>query len=367
MGKAMMGTGESEGEHRALKAAEAAIANPLLEDISMRGAQGVLINITGGGDMTLFEVDEAANRIRDEVATEANIIFGSTFDEQLEGKMRVSVVATGIDSEEGVLNKPVAPRSIPMTRPKVVVNTVREETQPEPAPAVETAVSEAEEIVAEVENDDGVEVAMDRSEAMETETADLAEDQVSVSDGDVMDTDDSTETDEADDAGEPAAEEPGLFGTIAETPTEPVAVKSATEETATVRKPPEVTIPRDAFRPPAPAMPEETSANGKGIDPFGEADLANGRAETGRRSRSNIFRRVTNLMGGAKDSADGSTEQNKVVPAPSAPQAKEPEPVTAVKATQQTLPAPNPEDRAAPSKADEEMLEIPAFLRRQAN
>lgn len=96
MGKAMMGTGEAQGERRALDAAEAAISNPLLDDVSMNGARGVLINITGGFDMTLYEVDEAANRIRDEVDPEANIIFGSTFDEKLNGTIRVSVVATGI-------------------------------------------------------------------------------------------------------------------------------------------------------------------------------------------------------------------------------------------------------------------------------
>ncbi len=96
MGKAMMGTGEAQGERRALDASEAAISNPLLDDVSMKGARGVLINITGGFDMTLYEVDEAANRIRDEVDPDANIIFGSTFDEKLNGTMRVSVVATGI-------------------------------------------------------------------------------------------------------------------------------------------------------------------------------------------------------------------------------------------------------------------------------
>ena len=96
MGKAMMGTGEAEGERRALDAAEAAISNPLLDDVSMKGAKGVLINITGGYDMTLYEVDEAANRIREDVESEANIIFGSTFDEKLNGRIRVSVVATGI-------------------------------------------------------------------------------------------------------------------------------------------------------------------------------------------------------------------------------------------------------------------------------
>jgi cell division protein FtsZ len=99
MGKAMMGTGEAEGERRAVDAAEAAISNPLLEDVSMKGARGVLINITGGLDMTLFEVDEAANRVREEVDPNANIIFGSTFDEKLQGRMRISVVATGIDGE----------------------------------------------------------------------------------------------------------------------------------------------------------------------------------------------------------------------------------------------------------------------------
>jgi cell division protein FtsZ len=99
MGKAMMGTGEGRGDKRAIEAAEAAINNPLLDDISMKGARGVIINVTGGYDMTLFEADEACNRIRDEVDPEANIIFGATFDETLEGVMRVSIVATGIEKE----------------------------------------------------------------------------------------------------------------------------------------------------------------------------------------------------------------------------------------------------------------------------
>jgi cell division protein FtsZ len=97
MGKAMMGTGEASGEKRAIRAAEAAIANPLLDDVSMKGARGLLISITGGRDLTLYELDEAATRIREEVDHEANIILGATFDESLEGIIRVSVVATGID------------------------------------------------------------------------------------------------------------------------------------------------------------------------------------------------------------------------------------------------------------------------------
>ena len=97
MGKAMMGTGEASGDKRAVHAAEAAIANPLLDETSMRGARGLLISITGGNDLTLYEVDEAASRIRQEVDEDANIILGATFDSSLEGVVRVSVVATGID------------------------------------------------------------------------------------------------------------------------------------------------------------------------------------------------------------------------------------------------------------------------------
>src|SRR5450631_942550 len=98
MGKAMMGTGEAAGDKRAVQAAEAAIANPLLDETSMRGARGLLISITGGNDLTLYEVDEAASRIRQEVDEEANIILGATFDSALDGVVRVSVVATGIDA-----------------------------------------------------------------------------------------------------------------------------------------------------------------------------------------------------------------------------------------------------------------------------
>jgi cell division protein FtsZ len=106
MGKAMMGTGEASGERRALEAATKAINNPLLEDMSLKGARGVLINITGGYDMTLFELDEAANHIRQEVDPDANIIVGSTFDETLEGVMRVSVVATGIEADAVAAPRP---------------------------------------------------------------------------------------------------------------------------------------------------------------------------------------------------------------------------------------------------------------------
>jgi cell division protein FtsZ len=111
MGKAMMGTGEASGDKRALTAAEAAIANPLIDDSSMKGARGLLISITGGKDLTLFEVDEAATRIREEVDQDANIIVGATFDEALDGIIRVSVVATGI--EQAQISRNAAAASTP--------------------------------------------------------------------------------------------------------------------------------------------------------------------------------------------------------------------------------------------------------------
>ena len=138
MGKAMMGTGEAEKENRAIEAAEAAIANPLLDEVSMRGAKGVLINITGGLDMTLFEVDEAANRIREEVDESANIIFGSTFDEKMSGRMRVSVVATGIDAKPSIkktFGEQMSFLKTPGTEdPSANVASMQESSAPETAP-----------------------------------------------------------------------------------------------------------------------------------------------------------------------------------------------------------------------------------------
>jgi cell division protein FtsZ len=158
MGRAMMGTGEAAGERRALDAAEAAISNPLLDDASMRGARGVLINITGGEDITLFEVDEAANRVRAEVDEDAYIIIGSAFDQSMEGTMRVSVVATGLEAAEGeqpshlhILNQAqrIAPVRVPRPEeePKAAqpaIVTMRNEPVPAPEPAPEITDDVAE-------------------------------------------------------------------------------------------------------------------------------------------------------------------------------------------------------------------------------
>ncbi|GAA4480398.1 cell division protein FtsZ [Gluconacetobacter asukensis] len=135
MGKAMMGTGEAEGDNRAISAAEDAISNPLLEDTSMAGARGLLINITGGDDMTLYEVDQAANRIREEVAEDANIIFGSAIDESLTGRIRVSVVATGIDTPSVRAAEP---------QPAEAAPAQGSDTQPAAATAQPTAEAQAQ-------------------------------------------------------------------------------------------------------------------------------------------------------------------------------------------------------------------------------
>jgi cell division protein FtsZ len=142
MGKAMMGTGEASGENRAVQAAEKAIANPLLDEISLNGAKGVLINITGGADLTLFEMDEAAEKIREKVDADANIIVGSTMDPSMEGTIRVSVVATGIDASMAENPAPRRGMKQPLTQNPPVTQRVEEELPVPPrraAPVVDAA------------------------------------------------------------------------------------------------------------------------------------------------------------------------------------------------------------------------------------
>ena len=134
MGKAMMGTGESSGDNRAIEAAEKAISNPLLDGVSMKGAKGVIISITGGEDMRLMEVDEAANHIKELVDPDANIIWGSAFNNDLEGRIRVSVVATGIEAEEMVQAEPTTSKPFSFAGSRKT-----EEAAPLPEPVVEEA------------------------------------------------------------------------------------------------------------------------------------------------------------------------------------------------------------------------------------
>jgi len=134
MGKAMMGTGESAGDNRAIEAAEKAIANPLLDGVSMRGAKGVIISITGGEDMRLMEVDEAANHIKELVDPDANIIWGSAFNNDLEGKIRVSVVATGIEADASKMPEPAKLFSFPPARKPAEPTAAAPTRTAEPAP-----------------------------------------------------------------------------------------------------------------------------------------------------------------------------------------------------------------------------------------
>ncbi|TCR83502.1 cell division protein FtsZ [Rhizobium sp. BK376] len=168
MGRAMMGTGEASGSGRAMQAAEAAIANPLLDETSMKGAQGLLISITGGRDLTLFEVDEAATRIREEVDPDANIILGATFDESLEGIIRVSVVATGIDrAVNAVPDREFRPAAKPVVRPAAAVAPAAAAVQPAyVAQAPKAADPIAQTIrMAEVEMERELDVALSRQAA----------------------------------------------------------------------------------------------------------------------------------------------------------------------------------------------------------
>ncbi len=168
MGKAMMGTGEAEGDGRALEAAEKAIANPLLDGVSMQGAKGVIVSITGGEDMRLMEVDEAANHIRELVDPDANIIWGSAFNENLNGKIRVSVVATGIDNDRSA----VAP-SAHATRPFAFSRPAEPVVEPEPAVDANVDIAIEENVVVVAETVDGS-FELNRDHVADAEYEDLA-------------------------------------------------------------------------------------------------------------------------------------------------------------------------------------------------
>ncbi len=167
MGKAMMGTGEASGDDRALMAAQNAIQNPLLDEVSLKGAKAVLVNVTGGLDMTLLEVDEAANAITDQVDPEANVIFGAAFDPALEGSIRVSVVATGMDGASIAAIEPQRTTRVNATAKPLIVD----QAMPAPTPAYEAPVAEAPEPVSYAAPEP--ELIQPRM-ALEAEQADLA-------------------------------------------------------------------------------------------------------------------------------------------------------------------------------------------------
>jgi cell division protein FtsZ len=367
MGKAMMGTGEASGERRSLDAAEAAISNPLLDDTSMAGATGVLINITGGNDMTLFEVDEAANRIRSEVDPEAHIIFGSTFDEALEGKIRVSIVATGMDTATAEKPEPTlvsvpdlraekrpirpaaqAPAAASMIRGATVL-AIRPTQQAEPI--AEEARAEAQAEPAKLEVPAPMPAPMPAPVAMAAAPAPMA-------------------------AAPAPAPAPRLEPTLAAA--RPASAASVTSS--------------GIFIPPAPV--ERTAPRASlAADPMAEAAILNGAARKpqmpdmkAKPRGLSLFERVTG-SGRAKAEAAAPAKAEAPAPVLAAIQAlgKAPTPVTEPAPAPMPAPAPvqapvkaeeklqprlgglEPTEKVSASSPEEDLLDIPAFLRRQAN
>ena len=374
MGKAMMGTGEGEGEDRARLAAEAAISNPLLDDVSMKGARGVLINITGGPDMTLFEVDEAANRIGEEVDPDANIIFGSTMDSTIEGKMRVSVVATGIDAIAETQPRPVlkvysAPQKLIRTKE---AEPAAEEAPAMPAtaaaPAIETAETPAAtETPAETVAESAAAQMPPARTLPPTPAPAMPETAAPVptasADAPVQVEEPTPAAMEATAVSEAVEETPEV---AVEAAPEPVAETSPAVE-APERPEPRLVAKNDAFMPPPPVNPNATPESASGSDPFKEADLVNGgSADDSRRRGPNLFQRITG------SSRDAKPEVAKPVtpasPAPAQPVAEtKPEKPQEIAPQQARLSGVDPDDRVQTSQSDDDLLEIPAFLRRQAN
>jgi cell division protein FtsZ len=334
MGKAMMGTGEASGEKRAVDAAEAAINNPLLEDTTMKGARGVLINITGGFDMTLFEVDEAANRIREEVDPDANIIFGSTFDEKLDGVMRVSVVATGI-AAEGMAAKP-RPNTLSLVRPVTPKQLETAKVEPRPASQVRPAVANAQ--------------ASGMSNLDISRQAEAGFGELTMPDLPESNIEEEMEQDVAATA-------------VGESAPLPLDLPEATSTASKEEEAP--------FIAPAPTMPERrpvTSNAAAPADPMKAADMANASGSgDAPKSGTRLFRAITGLglSGKREDAAEAaSAETRTAASAPQQPAAESPAPA---KPAQPRLGALNPGDRVRSSQKEDDLLDIPAFLRRQAN
>ncbi len=338
MGKAMMGTGEGDGEDRAVQAAEKAIANPLLDEISLRGAKGVLINITGSHDLTLFELDEAANRIREEVDPDANIIVGSTLDTAMEGKMRVSVVATGIDATE--VKEPPVPRR-PMSAP--LTKTVTAEVAREPltlspaaAPAPEPAPVMAQEPApAPVVEEPSLFAGMDadRVAAAHEQAEEVFEEIEEVGDDGLPPPAYRPAVPEFQPQAEAAPETPaGFVAPKAPAPGTPSAeaLNRLQAAAARVQSAPQAASPQQ--RPVA--------------APQAAAPVAEENGEQRRFGLNSLIHRMTGAQG------EGAAVKQQQ------PVARQQPPV------QQPAAAPQPQQQRSP---EQERIEIPAFLRRQAN
>ena len=391
MGKAMMGTGEGNDEKRALVAAEAAISNPLLEDASMTGARGVLINVTGGPDMTLFEVDEAVNRIKDEVDSNANIIFGSTFDERMEGMMRVSIVATGIDIAADAKRPP---------RLQVVSATSRE---PDNALA---GLSFEEPGSAQASGGFGLESSAADSFAIPAAPASDPDSRP----GDYY----ASAQDSAPESPQTTSQKSAPSGVTGYAPGSMAGSMGGGAATA-LKMEPDFAEMEAPFIAPPPILPATNPPEAFPPDPFAEAAVANG-GPSSRKGSPSLLERMTGLARGRGKPLAEAKPEPETIPGIDArePEEMAPEPVHAPPtvmddrpAEQPDLPPANPtpaerlaakvqaetieeaepdqapaqessedsaELRVSPSDrmagggdAADELLEIPAFLRRQAN
>ena len=345
MGKAMMGTGEASGEKRAVDAAESAIKNPLLDDMSMKGARGVLINITGGMDMTLFEVDEAANRIREEVDADANIIFGSTFDEKLDGLMRVSVVATGI-SAEGIAAKPRPQMTLVSSQVAPIQGGLSTEEEAITSPERNTVSKQLkEEFTSERLKKTGTDdEVIDDDNVTINNFIKTSESSVNLSDTNQMDV------------------------SVPKIVDDNLGAQAGLEMNLPVDTEPAINKAQNSFIPSAPILtaksmePEET----KEPDPFNAAALVNtGLSGTAKKGR-NLFQRVTGM--GKKGNDNDSAEENiqKDFLKASLPIAPKVDLDTG--STPMNIRIGEAENKTTTkSDIDESQLDIPAFLRRTNN
>ena len=349
MGKAMMGTGEASGESRATQAAEAAINNPLLDDTTMKGAHAVLINITGGMDMTLFEVDEAANRIRKEVDTDATIIFGSAFDERLEGVMRVSVVATGISATTQSLNKPNLAVDRPIAanvRPSTIVpNPVASFLPATPAVAETPTAVDASSIA-------------DTSASFDTASADNAAAQgaVDVNTAETNNADiEASETDDQLDIDDAIAK--------AEAVTETQETDNLQEDTAIVAEP-ELTASAPAE---ITADTADTDAGPRlGFIPaqatsLPDADIVPETNDTPAKRPTSLINKISGLWSSKPEAAEPASRKE-----PALSEAQPTASILDLSRSDVVKTEPNEPATANLEMSDDE-LDIPAFLRRQAN
>ena len=391
MGKAMMGAGEAQGENRSIDAAESAISNPLLDDVSMKGARGLLINISGGPDLTLYEVDEAANRVRDEVDPAASIIFGSTFDPDLEGKIRVSVFATGIDSPTTVAQRPTELR---------VLRPANQDAEPEAPQAADTGEDAADAAGSMPEAGGVAPAGAELPDAAAAANTGEPEPQSEMF-GDTL----AGERGADEEAGDATASEPAEFRQVgpaqaeamlpetvqtepvyaeaAQAGADPVEAASVERRTDLAQKVEEMLTPARATAAEAPDTRPDLRAvlrpEGRPVD-----EPASSEPETGSGNRGSMFSflrgRRKDSARAARRSADSGHANDGADPSPGTSPAEAQSESTVrlitdsdrsrregADRTARTQPPASGSDRTEKRSAEDDLLEIPAFLRRQAN